>query len=44
MRYQLSVQFEFDPQNLRRRELITITRDHATAMPKHSVLRHWRAP
>ena len=27
---------------LRRRELIRSARDHATAMPKHRVLRHWR--
>jgi DNA-binding transcriptional MocR family regulator len=27
---------------LRRRELIETTSDHATAMPKHRVLRHWR--
>ena len=28
---------------LRRRELIVITRDHATATSRHRVLRHWRA-
>lgn len=28
---------------LRRRELIETTIDHATAVPEHSVLRHWRA-
>ncbi len=28
--------------NLRRRELIAITRDHATATSRHRVLRHWR--
>jgi DNA-binding MarR family transcriptional regulator len=28
--------------NLRRRELITTTRDHATAVSRHRVLRHWR--
>ena len=28
--------------NLRRRELIVTTRDHATATPRHRVLRHWR--
>ena len=27
---------------LRRRELIATTRDHATATPRHRVLRHWR--
>jgi DNA-binding MarR family transcriptional regulator len=27
---------------LRRRELIATTREHATAVPKHLVLRHWR--
>jgi DNA-binding MarR family transcriptional regulator len=27
---------------LRRRELIVSTRDHATATPRHRVLRHWR--
>lgn len=27
---------------LRRRELITTRSDHATAVPKHRVLRHWR--
>jgi hypothetical protein len=28
--------------NLRRRELIVTTRDHATATSLHRVLRHWR--
>ncbi len=28
--------------NLRRRELIVSTRDHATATSRHQVLRHWR--
>jgi DNA-binding IclR family transcriptional regulator len=28
---------------LRRRELIDSTSEHATAVPKHRVLRHWRA-
>jgi DNA-binding MarR family transcriptional regulator len=28
--------------NLRRRELIVSTRDHATATSQHRVLRHWR--
>jgi DNA-binding transcriptional regulator YhcF (GntR family) len=28
--------------NLRRRELILTTRGHATAVPQHRVLRHWR--
>ena len=28
--------------NLRRRELIVTTRDHATATSCHRVLRHWR--
>jgi DNA-binding MarR family transcriptional regulator len=27
---------------LRRRELIVSMRDHATATPRHKVLRHWR--
>ena len=27
---------------LRRNELITTSRAHATAMPQHRVLRHWR--
>jgi DNA-binding transcriptional MocR family regulator len=27
---------------LRRRELIDTAREHATALPKHHVLRHWR--
>jgi len=29
-------------ENLRRRELIVTTSDHATAVPQHRVLRHWR--
>jgi DNA-binding MarR family transcriptional regulator len=29
-------------ENLRRRELIETTSDHATAVPRHRVLRHWR--
>jgi DNA-binding transcriptional MocR family regulator len=29
-------------ENLRRRELIATTSDHATAIPRHSVRRHWR--
>ena len=29
-------------ENLRRRELIVTTRDHATAVPRHRVVRHWR--
>jgi hypothetical protein len=29
-------------ENLRRRELIVSTSDHATAVPTHRVLRHWR--
>jgi DNA-binding MarR family transcriptional regulator len=29
-------------ENLRRRELIDTTSDHATAIPRHCVLRHWR--
>ncbi len=29
-------------ENLRRRELILTTSDHATALPRHRVLRHWR--
>jgi len=29
-------------ENLRRRELINTTSDHATAVPRHRVLRHWR--
>lgn len=28
--------------NLRRRELIVTVADHATAVPRHRVLRHWR--
>jgi hypothetical protein len=28
--------------HLRRRQLITTTADHATATPRHRVLRHWR--
>jgi DNA-binding MarR family transcriptional regulator len=31
-------------ENLRRRELITTTSDHATATPRHRILRHWRKP
>jgi DNA-binding transcriptional MocR family regulator len=29
-------------ENLRRRELIVTTSDHATAVPQHRVLRHWQ--
>lgn len=29
-------------ESLRRRELIATTSDHATATPRHRVLRHWR--
>jgi DNA-binding MarR family transcriptional regulator len=29
-------------ENLRRRELIVSVSDHATAVPAHRVLRHWR--
>jgi DNA-binding MarR family transcriptional regulator len=29
-------------ENLRRRELIDTTSNHATAIPRHCVLRHWR--
>ena len=29
--------------HLRRRQLIATTADHATATPRHRVLRHWRA-
>jgi DNA-binding MarR family transcriptional regulator len=29
-------------ENLRRRELIATTSVHATAIPRHRVLRHWR--
>jgi hypothetical protein len=29
-------------ENLRRRELIVTTTDHATAVPCHRVFRHWR--
>jgi DNA-binding MarR family transcriptional regulator len=29
-------------ENLRRRELINTTSGHATAVPRHRVLRHWR--
>lgn len=29
-------------ERLRRRELIGTARDHATATPRHRVLRHWR--
>jgi hypothetical protein len=35
-----AVQTAFDL--LRRRELIKTTRDNATAMPQHRVMRHWR--
>ena len=28
--------------HLRRRQLITTAADHATATPRHRVLRHWR--
>lgn len=28
---------------LRRRELIATVREHATAVPQHQVLRHWRS-
>jgi DNA-binding transcriptional MocR family regulator len=35
-----TVQTALDP--LRRRQLISITRNHATAVPEHRVLRHWR--
>jgi DNA-binding IclR family transcriptional regulator len=28
---------------LRRRELIASESEHATAVPRHTVLRHWRA-
>jgi DNA-binding transcriptional MocR family regulator len=31
-------------ENLRRRELIQSSSAHATALPQHLVLRHWRAP
>jgi DNA-binding transcriptional MocR family regulator len=31
-------------QLLRRRELIATTADHATAIPRHRVFRHWRTP
>ncbi len=31
-------------EGLRRRELIASVSDHATAIPEHRVLRHWRAP
>ncbi len=31
-------------ENLRRRELIQSTSAHATALPQHRVLRHWREP
>jgi len=30
-------------QLLRRRELIATRSDHGTAIPKHRILRHWRA-
>ena len=29
-------------ENLRRRELITTSASHSTAVPQHRVLRHWR--
>ena len=29
--------------HLRRRELIVTTRTHATAVPRHRLLRHWRS-
>ena len=29
-------------ETLRRRELIVTVTDHATALPRHRVLRHWR--
>jgi hypothetical protein len=29
-------------ENLRRRQLILTTMEHATALPRHRVLRHWR--
>jgi len=29
-------------ENLRRRELIVTTSAHATAVPRHRILRHWR--
>lgn len=29
-------------ESLRRRELVATTRAHATATPRHRVLRHWR--
>jgi hypothetical protein len=29
-------------ENLRRRELIITTTAHATAIPRHCILRHWR--
>ena len=29
-------------ENLRRRELIHTTNNHATAIPRHRVLRHWQ--
>jgi len=29
-------------ENLRRRELIVTSSEHATATPRHRVLRHWR--
>lgn len=31
-------------ETLRRRELVDSTREHATAVPQHRVLRHWREP
>ena len=30
--------------HLRRRQLLATTADHATATPRHRVLRHWRTP
>ncbi len=29
-------------ENLRRRELVVTNADHATAIPRHRILRHWR--
>jgi|SRR4051812_31311380 len=29
-------------ENLRRRELVTTSTSHSTAVPQHRVLRHWR--
>ncbi len=31
-------------ETLRRRELVTSASEHATAVPEHRVLRHWRTP